>query len=143
MADDTNPPLSNRLSGGIYLIMAYNDTNGGSTAGRDGSGKFLPGHREPGSGRKPKAVERAYIDAIRNAVPPEELESLIKEALEAARSTNSWRGLVEVVELVMSYGAGKPTQRIVQSDGNLDALLAALADDTPLLPTAAPSPAQP
>lgn len=119
--------------------MAYNDTNGGSS-GRDEHGRFLPGSAQPGAGRKPKAVEKAYVDAIRNAVPPEELEALIKEALESARSTKSWRGLVEVVELVMAYGAGKPQQKIVQSDGNLDALLAALQDDSPLLPL---PPAQP
>ncbi len=112
----------------------------GSTAGRDSSGRFLPGNAQPGAGRKPKAVERAYVDAIRNAVPPEELESLLKEALETARSTKSWRGLVEVVELVMSYGAGKPTQKVITEDGNLDMLLAVLQDDKPLLPAATSQP---
>ena len=121
--------------------MFNESSNGsGSTAGRDEHGRFLPGSAQPGAGRKPKAVERAYIDAVRNAVPPDELESLIKEALESARSTKSWRGIVEVVELVMAYGAGKPQQKVVTQDGNLDLLLAALQDDGPLLPAA---PAQP
>ncbi len=98
------------------------------------NGKFAPGNGL--GGRKPKALERAYLDAVRNAVPPEEIEILLGEALTAARNTRSWRGIVEVVNLVMAYGAGKPTQRVVQTDGNLERLLDALRVDAPLLPEA-------
>jgi hypothetical protein len=87
-------------------------------------------------GRKPKAVERAYLDAVRNAIPPEEVETLLADALDAARKQRSWRGVMEVVRLAMEYGAGKPTQKTVSTDGNLETLLAALADDAPLLPPA-------
>ena len=125
--------------------MAYNESNGagstGTQAGRDAAGHFLPGHAQPGAGRKPKAVERLYLDAVRDALPPEQIGNILTEALTLARETRSWRGMVEIIELALSYGAGKPVSKVISSDGNLEALLAALADDTtPLLPTAAPLP---
>lgn len=105
----------------------------GDQPGRTADGKFLPGHSIAG-GRKPKAVERAYLDAMQAAMPPERIEQLLGEALELARSTRSWRGIVEVITLAMAYGAGKPVSKTVHTDGNLAELLAALQDDKPLLP---------
>lgn len=96
------------------------------------NGQFAAGNSA--GGRKPKAVERAYLEAVKKAIPPEEVEQLLADALEMARKTNSWRGIVEVLRIAMDYGAGKPTQKTVTADGNLETLLAALADDTPLLP---------
>ena len=87
-------------------------------------------------GRKPKAVEKAYLDAMQAAMPPERIEQLLGEALDLARSTRSWRGIVEVIQLAMAYGAGKPVSKTVHTDGNLEQLLAALSDDKPLLPAA-------
>jgi hypothetical protein len=109
------------------------NSNGGPP-GRAPNGQILPGTVIPGVGRKPKAVEKAYLDAIRNALPPEQMESVIAEALQLARDTRSWRGLLEVVQFAASYGAGKPTQKMVTTDGNLEQLLAALSSDVPLLP---------
>lgn len=100
-------------------------------------GTFAPGNSA--GGRKPKAVERAYLDAIRQALPPEHMEAVIAEALQLARDTRSWRGLLEVVQFAASYGAGKPTQKTVTTDGNLETLLAALASDAPLLPEVRPA----
>ena len=105
----------------------------GGQSGRQADGKFLPGHSIAG-GRKPKAVEKAYLDAMQAAMPPEKIEQLLGEALDLARSTRSWRGIVEVITLAMSYGAGKPVSKTVHTDGNLAELLAALQDDKPLLP---------
>ncbi len=96
------------------------------------NGKFAPGNSS--GGRKPKAVEKAYLDAVRDALPPEEIAALLKEALNLARDTRSWRGMAEVISIALAYGAGKPTQKMVTSDGNLETLLAALASDAPLLP---------
>lgn len=97
-------------------------------------GKFAPGNSA--GGRKPKAVERAYLDAVRDALPPEQIADLLAEALNLARETRSWRGMAEIITIALQYGAGKPTQKTVTTDGNLDALLAALAEDKPLLPPA-------
>ena len=124
--------------------MSYNEsTNGTGSAiaasNRDEHGRYQPGHALPGPGRKPRSVEAAYLAAIKDSLPPEEVEAIIREALQLARDTRSWRGLLEVVSFAVSYGAGKPQQKVVTQDGNLDLLLAALADDTPLLP----APAQP
>ena len=108
----------------------------GSPPGRAPNGQILPGTVVPGAGRKPKAVEKAYLDAVRDALPPEEIASLLKEALNLARDTRSWRGMAEIISIALSYGAGKPTQKTVTTDGNLEQLLAALASDAPLLPAA-------
>lgn len=98
-------------------------------------GSFAPGNTA--GGRKPKAVEKAYLDAVRDALPPDEIASLLKEALDLARDTRSWRGMAEIITIALAYGAGKPTQKTVTTDGNLEQLLAALASDAPLLPAAA------
>lgn len=111
------------------------NSNGGPP-GRAPNGQILPGTVVPGAGRKPKAVEKAYLDAIRESLPPEQMAAVITEALQLARDTRSWRGLLEVVQFAASYGAGKPTQKTVTTDGNLEQLLAALASDAPLLPAA-------
>lgn len=100
-------------------------------------GKFAPGNRS--GGRKPKAVERAYLDAVRDALPPEQISDLLIEALNMARETKSWRGMAEVIGIALAYGAGKPTQKTVTTDGNLEQLLAALASDAPLLPEVKPA----
>lgn len=96
------------------------------------SSKFAPGNKS--GGRKTKALEHAYLDAMRNALPPERIEELLERALDLAESSRSWRGIVEVITLAMSYGAGKPVSKTVHTDGNLAELLAALQDDKPLLP---------
>ncbi len=120
---------------GGSTLFNESSNGSGSTAGRDEHGRFLPGSAQPGAGRKPKAVERAYVDAVKEALPPDEIAHILTEALEMARNTNSWRGMVEVAQLALAYGAGKPMQKIVASDNSLETLLAALADDTgPLLP---------
>ena len=99
-------------------------------------GQFLPGN--PGSpGRKPKAVERAYLDAVKEGLPPSEVAALIREALDLARRQNSWRGMAEVLQLALAYGAGKPVNRVQTSDGNLAALLDALGQGQPAAQPAA------
>ena len=98
------------------------------------TGQFAPGHASPG--RKPKSTEKAYLDAVKQAMPPEVIADLLAEALQLARDTRSWRGMAEIISIALQYGAGKPTQKTVTTDGNLEALLAVLADDKPLLPEA-------
>ena len=120
--------------GGSSQISGIEQGSGGLLR-RPEDGKFAPGNRS--GGRKPKAVEKAYLDAVKQALPPEAIADLLEEALELARDTRSWRGMAEIITIALQYGAGKPTQKVVSSDGNLETLLAALADDKPLLPDAA------
>lgn len=118
------------------------NTNGSgaavATTNRDERGRLLPGHHSPGPGRPPRSVEAAYLQAIKDSLPPDEVAATIREALQLARDTRSWRGLLEVVSFAVSYGAGKPLQKVVTADSNLDMLLAVLQDDSPLLPPPAP-----
>lgn len=102
-------------------------------AAKQGSRSHLwqPGQSGNPAGRKPKAVERAYLDAVKEGLPPDEVASLIREALDLARRQNSWRGMAEVLQLALAYGAGKPVNRVQTSDGNLAALLEALGQPGP------------
>ena len=102
-------------------------------AAKQGSRSHLwqPGQSGNPAGRKPKAVERAYLDAVKEGLPPDEVASLIREALDLARRQNSWRGMAEVLQLALAYGAGKPVNRVQTSDGNLAALLDALGQGQP------------
>ena len=99
------------------------------------TGRFAPGNAT--GGRKPKAIERAYLDAVKEGLPPSEVASLIREALDLARRQNSWRGMAEVLQLALAYGAGKPVNRVQTSDGNLTALLEALGQGQPAAQPAA------
>jgi hypothetical protein len=101
------------------------------------TGAFMPGTKGPG--RKPKQTEKAYLEAVKDAVPPERISQLIADALDIAQRQNSWRGIVEVLQVALQYGAGKPTQRVVQTDGNLEQLLAALAEPDKLTDGQGPS----
>lgn len=121
--------------GGSSGIVA---SESGGSPSHLANGSFAPGNKL--GGRKPKALEHAYLDAMRNALPPERIESLLEDALALAQSSRSWRGIVEVVTLAMAYGAGKPVSKTVHTDGNLAELLAALSDDKPLLPVSSDNP---
>lgn len=98
---------------------------------------WQPGQSGNPAGRKPRETERAYLDALRRALPPEAIEQLITEALDTARKQNSWRGMAEVLQLALAYGAGKPVNRVQTSDGNLAALLDALGQGQPAAQPAA------
>ena len=98
---------------------------------RDEKGRFVPGASANPAGRSPKVTEEAYLTAIREAVSPEDLKALMKEAVKIAREAGSWRGVVAVAELAAAYGLGKPVQRVIQQSGNVDAIMAILAGSVP------------
>ena len=100
-----------------------------TTNQRNDNGQFVPGHNG-GPGRPKKAQEMAMLDAIKADWPPERVAEALNQAMQMALETRSWRGILSTAELVLSYGIGKPTQKIVSSrDSNLEVLLASLADD--------------
>ena len=107
---------------------------------RDERGRLLPGTPPvPGSGRKTKAQEDAYLVAIKAAMTPEQLTEALQTALDLAIELKSPRAILVVVEVVANYGLGKPTQTVIKRrDSSKDALIAALLqdDNDPLLPAA-------
>jgi len=93
-------------------------------------GRFAPGNKAGvGHGRPKRSQEEAMLQAIKASMPPEKIEATIAEALELARNTNSWRGLMAVCEFAANYSLGKPTQRIEQNSGGLADVLAQLQDE--------------
>jgi len=94
------------------------------------NGKFAPGNQAGvGHGRPKRSQEEAMLTAIKATMPPERIEATINEALEIARSTNSWRGIMAVVEFSAAYSLGKPIARIEQNSGGLMQLAEELGID--------------
>ena len=87
-------------------------------ADRDNQGRFLPGN--PGSpGRPKRETEQAILNAISNALSPEEITAAIREALALARAQKSARGIVAIIELCSAYSIGKPVARIETNGSNV------------------------
>ena len=98
-----------------------------------GTGRFQPGNQAGrGYGRPKRSQEEAMLSAIKSSMPPERIQAVLAEALQIARSTNSWRGLLAVSEFAANYALGKPVARVESGGGGLAAVLAELSygDDT-------------
>ena len=94
------------------------------------NGKFAPGNQAgKGFGRPRRSQEEQMLAAIKSSMPAERIEATIDEALQIARSSGSWRGLMSVVEFCAAYGLGKPIARIETGGSGLAAVLAELGDD--------------
>jgi hypothetical protein len=77
------------------------------------TGRLLPGHPGlPGAGRPAREREKAVLDAIRDAIPPEEIKANLRKALEIAIEQKSARGIIAVLEFAAGYAVGKPVQRV-------------------------------
>lgn len=104
---------------------------------RDDKGRLLPGTMAvPGSGRKTKATEDAYLVAIKQAMSPEQLTEALQTAYDLAVELKSPRSILAVVELIAAYGLGKPTQTLLtgHDSSKTELLERLLSSDKPLLP---------
>ena len=94
-----------------------------------GTGRFQPGNQAGrGYGRPKRSQEEQLLTAIKASMPPERIQATLAEALQIARSTNSWRGLLAVSEFAANYALGKPVARVESGGGGLAAVLAELDD---------------
>jgi hypothetical protein len=91
------------------------------TEKKSGPHRFQVGN-PGGPGRPKKVQEEAYLHAIRRALPPDELEDLIRRLA----ASNSWRANLAAGELALHYGVGKPVQRVQVSSDGLQGILAVL-----------------
>jgi len=94
--------------------------NGGDPAVRDKMGRFAPGSK---MGRSKRADERAIISAMDKALPPTELELLLKEAIGWAREYKSPKLVLSIAQFVVSYQIGAPVQRSITASGKLESLI--------------------
>jgi len=85
---------------------------------RDPSGRFLVGN-PGGPGRPKKETERMILDAITNALSPQEIENAIREGLRLAIEQKSTRGIVAILELAAGYSIGRPTVRVESNGSNV------------------------
>lgn len=112
---------------------AKSSDTGGKTVAAKGP-RFTKGG-EPGPGRPKQVDQRAYIAALAEEFPPDEIRKLVREAIGIARDTNSWRGVVAALEFAANYTLGKPKQRIESTGAvSIGDMLAGLDTSAPLLP---------
>jgi len=81
---------------------------------------FQPGHTlQPAPHQRAENKAREYRAAIVNNVPPERIVSWLNKAAEMAEKNRSWRGMLEVAQVALTFGIGKPR---AQSDdsGSVD-----------------------
>lgn len=75
---------------------------------RDAKGRFLPGF-SGGPGRPPKAVEERYALAVKKAVSPADVMSVLRHALAAAK-----KGDVPAMRLILAYAVGVPVETTLE-----------------------------
>lgn len=78
---------------------------------RDATGKFLPGHQQPGPGRPTRQHEEEVLAAIRSSFPPDRIVAMLEEAYQIAKATNSARGIIAVTTDILDRTVGKPTPK--------------------------------
>lgn len=89
---------------------------------RNERGHFLPGN-SGGPGRPPKAKEEEYLTQIGSAFPPDVVVEKLQKALQLAEETNSARGILAAIEMILQYQVGKPVQMEGQSNTHVLALI--------------------
>jgi hypothetical protein len=112
-----------------------------SVANRDNTrgGYFVKGGL-PGPGRPKMVDNRAYVEALKLDFPPEEISRLVKEAIQIAIDTNSWRGVIAAAEFAHDRSIGKPVKRVESTgDTSLADLLAGVDTSKPLLSMGKPA----
>jgi hypothetical protein len=110
-----------------------------SASGGKTPAMFTPGG--PGGPGRPKMVDnRAYVEALKLDFPPEEISRLVKEAIQIAIDTNSWRGVIAAAEFAHDRSIGKPVKRVESTgDTSLADLLAGVDTSKPLLSMGKPA----
>jgi hypothetical protein len=100
---------------------------------RDSLGRFTTGN--PGSpGRAPKARELAVLDAVKAEFSPEEIAAKLRTALELAEELRSPRAMTTVLETILAYTVGKPTQAAPPPPGGVSILEMIMRHSVQLLP---------
>jgi hypothetical protein len=97
-------------------------------------GSAKPKVNENKVGRPRGSKDQEYVDAIRQAYPPEKLLELVKVGVDIAVATGSWRGVESILTFLANYSIGKPKQRVeAGSSSALSELLAGMNTSKPLL----------
>lgn len=91
------------------------------------NGQFAKGNTAS-PGRRKRSEESAVLAAIDAACPPEELQTLLKEAMQWAREYKSPKAVLAIAQFVVGYRIGTPVQRSVSASGKLETLLDRIGD---------------
>lgn len=89
--------------------------------------RFKPGN-PGGPGRKKK--DKAAFDAVTRRITAEQMADYIEWGIEKAKQQGSPKIVLAYAELYFAYLDGKPVQRIVETPGGLESVLAILRGDS-------------
>lgn len=98
------------------------------TVTKDSRGRWLPGVSGNPAGGRPKAQETAYLNAIKLAVPPEQVTEYLRKALDLAVKQNSARGIIAVLEFIRDTTLGTPVRRTVTATTKLESIISWLGE---------------
>jgi hypothetical protein len=77
--------------------------------------------------RPKKAIAEAVQAAIHEAMPPAMIRQAIRQAYDLALEHGSPKGIMQVVEFVVSYQLGEPVKRLVTQRSTVEELLSQAA----------------
>lgn len=60
------------------------------------------------------------IAVTEQAYTPEQLVQMLRDTYEMAVQREDWKGMFQVIQLIMNYGVGKPVQRSIKATINPD-----------------------
>lgn len=103
-------------------------SSGTVVAKRDKNGRLLPGASLNPGGRIKKAPDKAIMQAIDDAMPPEAITELIVDAMGWCRQHRSVKGAVSLLQLVLGYKLGTPVKRVVSARLKVDDILGSVAE---------------
>jgi hypothetical protein len=85
---------------------------------RDANGRFVTGHNQPGPGRKPRAVEQAYLTTMESVCDEEAWQKIVERAtLDAIAGDGKARLWLS------GYLLGQPIQRTQEVKNKMGSLL--------------------
>lgn len=87
----------------------------------DKRGRFRLGN--PGGGRAPKVVERAYLVAVTSRWTPEDVVQLIEDSIRIGKANKSARHLLQAATLILEYAIGKPVAKSITTHAPWEALM--------------------
>lgn len=95
-----------------------------TVTGRRPDGRFAKGNKirphNPGGGRPKKIDSTPILMAIADEFDPAEVRAMLRQAWAVAVKNDEWKGMLEVIRFVASYAIGKPVQRSIKAEMNMD-----------------------
>ena len=75
-----------------------------------------------------KSAQQRLLTALAERFPPEEIASLIDQAIDLSIAAGNWKGVLESAKLLLQYSLGRPKQVTQSTSLDINELLRQLQD---------------